>query len=101
MKKFKRKVKTVEELSGFYPENQLDFHTFGIINNFEIEKILGEFIEDCFIQKNKNILIITGKGNIIRPLVQKLLRQNKYVENFKQAGYFNGQSGAIEVVLID
>lgn len=83
----------------FIAETKLDYHEYGIINHYEIEKTLSEFIEDCYINKHKKVLVITGNGSVIKPLVQKLLKQIKFIESFKQAGYFNGQKGAFEVVL--
>ena len=78
---------------------ELDFHEFGIIDHADIEKILFEFIEDSHYYDKKNLLVITGKGNVVRPLVKKLLAQNPLVKKFKQAGYFSGQEGAFEVEL--
>jgi len=83
----------------FIPQAKLDYHEFGILNAYDIEKHLNEFIEDSYISKFTEILIITGKGFVVRPLVNKLLSKNKYVLNFKSAGYFNGQGGAFEVKL--
>lgn len=84
---------------GFIPQDQIDFHNFGEMTPFDIEKYLSEFLEDCYVAKYHQVLVITGKGSVVRPLVQKLLKQNKYVANFKPAGYFNGQGGAFEVEL--
>ena len=88
---------------GFLPQAELDFHELGVLTAYDIEKYLNEFLEDCYIAKLKNVLVITGKGNVVRPAVLKLLselqKKNKFVESFKTAGYFNGQSGAVEVVL--
>ncbi|MCA9381074.1 Smr/MutS family protein [Candidatus Dojkabacteria bacterium] len=78
---------------------ELDFHQFGIIDTADIEKILFEFIEDSHYYDKKNLLVITGKGKVVKPLVKKLLGQNPYVKKFKQAGYFNGQEGAFEIEL--
>lgn len=84
----------------FISEAELDYHEFGVINIYEIEKILNDFLEDCHIQKLKNVLVITGKGQVVKPYVQKFLKSHKFVGSFKTAGYFNGQSGAFEVTLI-
>jgi DNA-nicking Smr family endonuclease len=83
----------------FIPDSELDFHNFGVLNAAEIEKLLSEFIEDSYIANKNYLLIITGKGKFVRPLVKNLLRENKYIKSFKTAGYFNGQDGAFEVVL--
>lgn len=83
----------------FFADAELDYHVFGPMLPYDIEKILNEFIEDSVISSHKNLLVITGKGAVVRPLVQRLLKQHKQVESFKSAGYFNGQRGAFEVVL--
>lgn len=102
MAKKKRKNKYPSKrysIEQFVPDDELDFHIFGVINHFDVEKILNEFLEDSEIADNKNLLIIVGKGNVVRPQVRKLLSRHKSVEKFKQAGYFNGQDGAFEVIL--
>lgn len=101
MGKLKKKSKkvTAKVFSGFVPEDQIDFHQFGLLTSFDIEKYLCEFLEDCYISKMSKVLVITGKGSVVRPAVQKLLKTNKHVHSFKSAGYFNGQSGAFEVEL--
>lgn len=48
----------------------------------------------------KRVLVITGKGKVVKPSVFKLLKQSKKVKEFKTAGYFNGQEGAFEVILL-
>ena len=88
-------------LNDFYPEASLDYHEFGMLDHFEIEKLLNDFLEDCYINKLHNVLVITGKGQVVRPLVGRLLKNHKLVKSFKTAGYFNGQNGAYEVSLID
>ncbi len=85
----------------FISEAELDYHNFGILLPYDVEKILNEFLEDSSIAGYKQVLVITGKGNVVRPLINKLLSRHKLVEKFKQAGYFNGQTGAFEVTLID
>lgn len=105
----KKRNKTIKEISNpidpfkFFAQAELDFHNLGVLTSYDIEKHLSEFLEDCFIAKMKEVLVITGKGNVVRPAVLKLLsglsKKNQWVESFKTAGYFNGQSGAIEVTL--
>jgi DNA-nicking Smr family endonuclease len=99
LKSRKQKYQPKTNPFAFIPQAELDFHNFGELTVYDIEKYLSEFIEDCYVAKLKNVLVITGKGLVVRPLVLKLLKQNKYVESFKSAGYFNGQHGAVEVVL--
>lgn len=80
-------------------EAQIDFHEFGLLNHYDVEKILYEFIEDSHVAGYENVLIITGKGQFVRPLVQKLLKSNQLVKSFKSASYYHGGSGAFEVEL--
>ncbi len=101
MKKSKKnkKLKPKSAPFEFVAESELDFHKFGEMTLYDIEKYLNEFIEDSYVSKLTRLLVITGKGAVVKPLVLRLLKQNKYVESFKMAGYFNGQGGAIEVQL--
>jgi|WetSurMetagenome_2_1015567.scaffolds.fasta_scaffold1651844_1 DNA-nicking Smr family endonuclease len=101
-KKYKNTYTTkIPDLNNqvFIPDGTLDFHEFGVLDKFDIEKLLSEFIEDSYVKGLKRVLIIVGKGLIVRPEVEKLLKENSFVENFKRAGYFNGQDGAFEVNL--
>jgi DNA-nicking Smr family endonuclease len=97
MKRKKFKQNPFMPLNFFVPEDTLDYHEYGILDRFDIEKIFTEFIEDCYFNKNKKVLIITGKGIVIRPIIQKLIKSNKYVEESKIASY--GNTGAFEVIL--
>jgi len=96
MKKTNLNLKIVND---FLPQATFDYHNLGILNSYEIEKYLNEFIQDCRFLGYIQVLIITGKGQVRRPLVSKLLKQSKEVSEYKTAGYFNGQEGAIEVTL--
>ena len=101
-KKYKNKYASkISDLNNsvFVPDGTLDFHDFGVLNRFDIGKVLSEFIEDTYVKGLKRVLIIVGKGQVVRPEVEKLLKINTYVESFKRAGYFNGQEGAFEVTL--
>lgn len=81
-------------------DSQLDFHDFETsLLPYDIEKILNEFLEDSHIAGHRHILIITGKGKIVRPHVKKLLGNHPLVQEFRTAGYFNGQDGAFEIKL--
>jgi len=90
----------------FFTDNTLDFHNTGPITPYDVEMRFTKFIEDCYIKQHEQILIITGKGlnskqgAKIRPQIQKLLQQNKYVKSFKFASLYNGGRGAFEVQLI-
>ncbi|HEX9804928.1 MAG TPA: Smr/MutS family protein [Candidatus Dojkabacteria bacterium] len=83
----------------FIADDELDFHDFGILDNYQIEKILYEFIENSYYLEYEKLLIISGKGKVVRPAVEKLLKKNSHVAKFKKAGYYNGQEGAFEVIL--
>lgn len=95
----KTKSKTQFELENLQFQDKLDYHEFGELTHFDIEKLLFDFLEDSYNFGFSKVLVITGKGRIVKPLVQKLLKQNKFVEEFKQAGYFTGQGGAFEVCI--
>lgn len=88
-----------DDFFGFVPEAELDFHQFNQLTHYDIEKILSEFLEESYVNKVGRVIVITGKGKVVRPLVNKLLAKSKFVKKYKQAGYFNGQSGAFEVTI--
>lgn len=93
-------ISQISDLDNFFvPQATLDYHNLGILNAFEVEKLLYDFIEDSEVAGFRNILVVTGKGKFIRPLVNNLLKKNKKVKSFRSAGYFNGQEGAFEVSL--
>ncbi|MFS8130648.1 MAG: Smr/MutS family protein [Candidatus Dojkabacteria bacterium] len=94
------KYSTKEEIVRFIPEAELDFHIVDKFDPYDIESMLNRFLEDCYLDKLENIIVIVGKGFVIRPFVQKLLKANKFVREFKQASFYNGQSGAFEVKLL-
>jgi DNA-nicking Smr family endonuclease len=83
----------------FIAEAEFDFHQFERLTPYDIEKYLSEFLEDSYAKGYTFILVITGKGKVVKPLVQKFLAENKLVKHFQLAGYFNGQGGAFEVTL--
>lgn len=68
---------------------------------YDIEKILNEFLEDSYVAGYKRVIVVTGKGRVVKPIVERLLKEIRLVANYKIAGYFNGQEGAFEVELID
>lgn len=92
--------KAYQIANNFIPEATFDYHNLGILNSYEIEKYFNEFIQDCEFLGYKRILIITGKGQVIRPQIAKLLKQGRKIKEYKLAGYFNGQEGAYEVTLV-
>jgi DNA-nicking Smr family endonuclease len=78
---------------------QLDFHDFKALLPYDVEQQLNEFLEDSYVRNYKQVLIITGKGKLVKPLVQKLLRNHKLVKKFEYADYYSGQEGAVVVNL--
>lgn len=86
---------------SFFPQAEFDFHELGPLTHFDIEKYLNTFLEDSYNEGHTRVLVITGKGLVVRPLVQKLLKNHALVEKYTTAGYHNGQSGAFEVWLVD
>lgn len=98
--KFPSSKKRNPIFNDFIPDAELDFHNFGLVDHYQVEKILTEFLEDSQIMNYKQLVVITGKGPFIRPLVKKLLGNMNLVESLKTAGYYNGQSGAYEVTLV-
>jgi len=97
-KRLNNKV-AIKKVFEFIPQDQIDFHELGILTSFDIEKYLNEFLEDSYISKLERVLVITGKGSVVRPKVMALLKSSKFVSKYKSAGYFNGQGGAFEVEL--
>jgi DNA-nicking Smr family endonuclease len=91
--------RSLDHLDNFVPEAQLDYHNRGSLSKFEIIQMLEDFLLESYTDGLEKVLIITGKGSVVRPLVTKKLRKSKYVAKSSKAGYYNGQSGAIEVYL--
>lgn len=83
----------------FFEDAKIDFHEFGPLRDFEIVKIIEDFLLEEHANGSKYLLVITGKGKVVRPIVEEQLKLSKFVESYKRAGYFNGQGGAFEVVL--
>ncbi len=100
-----RQVEDSLERMFFKPEAQLDFHPLGLLTVEEIKFYLDNFLEEQKALGHVKLLIITGNGRVVRPVVAKLLersvKRKKLVKEFRTAGYFNGQEGAFEVVLTD
>lgn len=91
--------KSLLYVETFQPEVTLDYHPLGILDTFQIEYTLEKFIEDSYFAGKRKLLIITGKGSVIRPVVKKHIRTLSHIKSWTQAGYFNGGSGALEVEL--
>ncbi len=93
--------KEVDYNTKFHPDSTIDFHIYKISYPYEVERILNEFIEDSYVEEQGKLLVITGKGEVVRPAAAKVLEENQYVREFRTGGYFNGQDGVFEVKLVD
>lgn len=102
-KKIKQKKYTLDDLrtlyEDFHPEATFDYHDKGILNSHTVELLYDQFVQESITDNFKRVLIITGKGDLVRPKVRLLLSRDKRVEKFSKAGYFQGQDGAFEVYL--
>jgi dsDNA-specific endonuclease/ATPase MutS2 len=78
---------------------ELDYHELGILTKEEIEYHLLSFIEQAHLAREDEVRIVTGKGRVVRPLVQAALKRNKLVDSFRFADYYSGQDGVIVVTL--
>ncbi len=85
----------------FKPEAQFDFHPLGVLTVEEIEFYTDKFLEEQRAIGNTKLIIITGKGRVVRPVVERVLKDYRFVKEYRRAGYFNGQEGAFEIVLTD
>lgn len=83
----------------FIPQAELDIHGFGPMFHEDIRKMLEDFILDCYNEGFIRIRIVTGKGYVVRPLALKILKKSQYVKEFRFAGYYTGQNGALEILL--
>lgn len=97
--KSKYKNRNIDDWPWFQDEATFDFHEFDQLTSFDIEKKLKEFLEISYSEGKNSVLVITGKGMKVRPMVFRLLQKSERVKEFKQAGYHNGQNGAFEVIL--
>lgn len=82
-------------------EDKIDFHEYGLLEKNQIQFFTDKFIQDSYSQGLKKILIITGKGAIVRPCVENTLRNHKLIKKYSRALEENGGSGAFEVWLKD
>jgi DNA-nicking Smr family endonuclease len=78
-----------------------DFHNRGPLSKDIIEDLCASFLQECHANNDRFVIIITGKGEKVRPLVSRYLARSKRVKTFRTAGYYNGQEGAFEVELVD
>lgn len=87
----------------FIAEATLDFHDLGLLTREQIEAMTLEFLDVCYRSDHDSVLIITGKGKssehglVVRPVVEKTLRQDKFVKSFKTAAAARGGASAFEV----
>lgn len=96
-----KKKQKINPFNDFIADDTLDFHEYDMLYPYDIEKILNEFLEDSYVAGYKRVIVVTGKGRVVKPIVERLLKEIRLVANYKIAGYFNGQEGAFEVELID
>lgn len=80
-------------------DSQIDFHAFGEMSREEIDYLLNQFLDENAALKNRTLLIITGKGEVVRPEIERLLKKDKRVLEYESAGYTTGQHGAFIVKL--
>jgi DNA-nicking Smr family endonuclease len=83
----------------FVEQACLDIHEFGPMLHADIHKMIEEFIEDQYNAGLSRIRIVTGKGLVVRPMTLRILKKSQYVKEFRFAGYFTGQNGALEILL--
>ncbi|MCA9383617.1 Smr/MutS family protein [Candidatus Dojkabacteria bacterium] len=93
--------------SYFFPEATLDYHDLGELTDYDIEQHLNIFLVESHAAGYDKVLIITGigihsvNGPKVRPLVTRLLAENKLIAQYKQASIENGGRGAFEIWLKD
>jgi DNA-nicking Smr family endonuclease len=83
----------------FIEQAKLDIHDFGPMLHADIHKLIEDFILDSYNSGFTRIRIVTGKGIVVRPMTLRILKKSPYVAEFRFAGYFSGQNGAIEILL--
>lgn len=97
---FSKNNKTVKKLENiFVPDQILDYHGLGILDQYDVEKLLNDFISEAFSINCNRVLVITGKGNLIRKLLPNLLKNIDTVKSFNKASSKNGGEGAYEIYL--
>jgi DNA-nicking Smr family endonuclease len=84
------------------PEKELDLHGCDMLN---AEMKTEQFISEAINNNQSKIRIITGKGlhseygySVLRIIVEKILK--KLDLDYKDAGIWNGGSGAIDIKLV-
>ena len=85
----------------------LDFHKLGKITTDQAKLTLDLFLEESYIEKYRQVLVITGKGNnaqqpgksVLRDTIKSQLKIHKLVRSFKNADLWDGGEGAFEVSL--
>jgi DNA-nicking Smr family endonuclease len=83
----------------FPSQATLDYHNRGILDAFDVEKIFDDFAYDCVSKNYLYLIVICGKGKLVRPTIQKVLKTHTLVEYFKDGGYYTGGKGAFLVKL--
>lgn len=92
-------LKNLNKLSGFQPEAILDYHGFGVLDPYEVEEILNNFMYKAYEMKLVKVLVITGKGRLIKQSVPGILKKVNFVKSFQIASSANGGEGALEILL--
>jgi DNA-nicking Smr family endonuclease len=83
----------------FREQATLDMHEFLPLPHDEIRDMIRTFIEEQHSLGKYQIKIITGKGQVVRPITLKIVSKSPLVKQFRFAGYYSGQNGAIEILL--
>lgn len=78
---------------------ELDYHDLGVLNPYDVEKLLNDFIQDSHLKGYSRLLVITGKGKVVRPLVLRLLKHHKLVKKFESNEQVNTFSGSYVVYI--
>ncbi len=95
----RQKADDVSTKQDFVAEAELDFHNRGILSPHDVEFETDIFLREQQILGKRMVLVITGKGKMVRPVIGRFLKTHPVVMEFKTAGYYNGQDGAYEVIL--
>lgn len=82
-----------------YFDAKLDYHDRGVLDPYTIEKLLEDFILDSYLAKCNKLLVITGRGRVVRPLVLRILKHHKTVKNFEPLENVNLYGGSFVVYI--
>ena len=82
-----------------YFDAKLDYHDKGLLDFYTIEKLLNDFLLDSYLAKHNRLLIVTGKGKVVRPTVLRLLKNHKSVKKFEPLESTNFYGGSFVVYI--